>query len=207
MKRRILWLVLAAVLFALAGCGGGDDRPLFEAVIPSNVALDGEIVDVGGVRTRTFADTLPGIFAGVDPDTDAVYRSFLHFSLNTVPLDAVISSATLSIVVKSVDPLTPLDTIPIRVELVSFVPPLEAAYFDLPTIVATSITPPISINDATHSIDIPVTSLMVEAQRLGLDNFQVRLRQENDFTTTVPGLMEIDESSVANEPRLRVLYF
>ncbi|QWV93006.1 hypothetical protein KP004_17830 [Geomonas oryzisoli] len=208
MKRRILWLVLAAVLVALAGCGGGEDRPLFREVIPSDVALDGEIVDVGGVlNPPTFADTVTGIYAGVDPDTGDIYRSFLHFPLTTIPGDALISSATLSFVVKSVDPLTPLDTIPISVELVSFGPPLEAAYFDLPPIVVTSITPPISINDATHRIDIPVTSLMVEAQRQGLANFQVRLRQENDYTTTVPGLMQIDEASVANEPRLTVFYF
>ncbi|WP_224958537.1 DNRLRE domain-containing protein [Geomonas subterranea] len=205
MKKRILWLVLAAVLVALAGCGG-EDRPLFREVIPSTVTLDGEIVDVGGIRTLTFADTVTGIYAGVDPATDDVYRSFLHFPLTTIPGDALISSATLSIVVKSVDLLPPASTIPIVVELVSFGPPLEAAYFNLPAVVATSITPPISINDATHRIDIPVTSLMVEAQRQGLNNFQVRLRQENDFAITA-GLMQIDESSVTNEPRLIVFYF
>lgn len=207
MKRRVLWLVLAAVLAALAGCGGGDDLPLYKEVIPSDVSFDGEIVDVGGVRTTTFADTVTGIYAGVDPDNGDVYRSFLHFPLGAIPLDAVISSATLSLVVKSVDPLTPSDTIPISVELVSFGPPLEAAYFNLPPLVATSITPPISINDATHRIDIPVTALMVEAQRQGLDNFQVRLRQTNDFTTNVPGLMQIDESAVQTEPRLIVYYY
>lgn len=210
MKKYLIGMVLAVALFAMAGCGGGDDHvDLFETVISSDIAVDGDIVeDTTGARAVTRADTVPGIFAGVDPVNEFIYRAFLHFPLDSVPLNAAISSATLSIVIRSVDLVALNATIPIRIELVSFVPPLIISDFDLlPALASTDIFPAISAADVNREVKVNVTGLMREAQRLGLDDFQIRIRQVDDFTTAFPGRIEIDEELAANEPLLTVVYF
>ncbi|WP_224984303.1 hypothetical protein [Geomonas agri] len=211
MKKRFLWLVLAAVLVALAGCGG-NDRPLVQTTIPSDPAVDGDIVDVAGVRTISLVtrDALPGVLAGVDPVNDDVYRAFLSFPLDRIPVNHVISSATLSIVIRSVTVSPPTATIPLRIELVSFTPPLIGTDFDqsiLLPLKTTFVLPPISSADVNREVNIDVTSLMAEAQFQRLPDFQVRIMQDNDLLTTVPGLVEIDEATVANEPLLTVVHF
>ena len=202
-------MLAAAVMLAMAGCGGGhDDRPLIETVIPSDPDVDGDIVQSpAGVRTVTFVGPgITGVFAGVDPDFDDVYRAFLHFPLDSVPLNATIQSATLSIVIRRVFPATAL-AIPIRIELVSFAPPLESNDFLLPPLASTTIIPPISFNDVNREVNVDVTALMVQAQINGEPAFQVRIMQDNDILTAVPGRIEIDEATVANEPLLTVVYF
>ena len=215
MRRNLVWLVLAVLMLAITGCGSsGDDRVFVETVIASDPAVDGDIVDVAGVQTPIVSlvqrDALLGVRAGVDISNDDVYRAFLHFPLASVPLNARIESATLSMVIRSVTVLPPTASIPIRIELVSFTPPLIPDDFDrilLPPIVSTSIVPPISSLDVNREVVVDVTPLMVEAQFRGLDNFQVRILQQDDFTTQVPGLIEIDEATGANEPLLTVVYF
>ncbi len=210
MKGKLLGVVLAALLLVMAGCGGGhDDRPLIETRIPSDVAVDADIVNAGGVLTVTRASTVNGIFAGVDPGNDDVYRAFLHFPLTTVPFNARIRSAELGIVIRSVTVLPPTATIPIWIELVSFDPPVVASDFDrtlLLPLESVSISPPISSADVNREVVVDVTPLMVEAQFRGLRFFQVRIFQESDFTTPVPGLIEIDESTQENAPLLTVVY-
>ncbi|MBU5635269.1 hypothetical protein KOM00_00805 [Geomonas sp. Red69] len=211
MKRRILWLVFAVVLVALAGCGSSD-RPLIETTISSDPAVDGDIVDAAGVRTVSLVnrDGLPGVLAGVDPVNDDVYRAFLHFPLTRVPANHAISSATLSVVIRSVTVVPPTATIPLRIELVSFDPPIITNDFDraiLLPLAATVVSPPITSADVNREVNIDVTSLMAEAQFRGLPDFQVRILQDNDLLTTVPGIVEIDEATVANEPRLTVVHF
>jgi hypothetical protein len=210
MKGKLLGMVLAALLLVVAGCGGGNDgRPLIETRIPSDLAVDADIVNAGGVLTVTRASTVNGIFAGVDPGNDDVYRAFLHFPLTTVPLNARIRSAELGIVIRSVTVLPPTATIPIWIELVSFDPPVVASDFDrtlLLPLESVSISPPISSADVNREVVVDVTPLMVEAQLRGLRFFQVRIFQENDFTTAVPGMIEIDESTQENAPLLTVVY-
>lgn len=211
MKKRILWLVLATVVFALAGCGS-NDRPLIQTTISSDPAVDGDIVDVAGVRTVSLVsrDALTGVLAGVDPVNNDVYRAFLDFPLTRIPTNHIINSATLSIVIRSVTVVPPTATIPLRIELVSFDPPLIGNDFDrsiLLPLATTVVSPPISSADVNREVNIDVTSLMAEAQFRRLPDFQVRILQDNDLLTTVPGLVEIDEETVANEPRLTVVHF
>ncbi|ACH37283.1 lipoprotein, putative [Citrifermentans bemidjiense Bem] len=210
MKGKLLGLVLVGLLLVMAGCGGGhDERPVIETTIPSDVAVDADILNSRGVLTVTPASTVNGVFAGVDPNPtkDDVYRAFLHFPLATVPLNARIRSADLSIVIKSLTVLPPATTVPIRIELVSFTPPVEATDFNqLLPLQSVSIFPPISSADVNREVVVDVTPLMVEAQIRGLRFFQVRIFQENDLTTPVPGLVEIDEETKVNAPLLTVVY-
>ncbi|UPU35830.1 hypothetical protein M1B72_20690 [Geomonas paludis] len=211
MKKRILWLVLAAVLVALAGCGGGEDRPLIETTIASDPAVDGDIVDVAGVRTVSLVtrDALPGVLAGVDPVNDDVYRAFLSFPLTAIPVNHIIRSATLSIVIRSVTVVPPTATIPLRLELVAFDPPLVGNDWDRTILLplANPVVVSVSSADVNREVNIDVTSLMDEAQFRRLPDFQVRILQDDDLNTAVPGIVEIDEATVANEPRLTVVHF
>jgi len=209
MKRNLVGLMMALLMLTVIGCGGGSDRDLIEVVIPSDAAVDGDIVDSGGVRTVTLVgrDEVPGVLAGLDPANGDEYRAFLDFPLGIVPLNARIQSALLSIVIRSVTVLPPTGQIPVRIELVSFVPPLVASDFDrsiLLPLATTTIVPPISSADVNREINVNVTSLMVEAQLRGLPRFQVRILE--DFGFVSPGLIEIDESSEANAPQLIVVY-
>ncbi|HBA88016.1 MAG TPA: hypothetical protein DCZ75_08490 [Geobacter sp.] len=215
MKRTLLWLMMALLLFAVSGCGGGNDEPRFvQKTILSDPDVDGDILDSAGIRTVSLVtrDGLSAIRAGLVPGSSDEYRAFIDFPLTVIPLNAVIQSATLSIVIRSVTVVPPTATIPIRIELVSFdpflTPPLIGNYFDraiLLPLATTTIVPPISSTDVNREVNIDVTSLMVEAQRRGEPDFQVRLLE--DFGVVTPGLVEIDESSDANAPQLTVVYF
>jgi len=161
--------------------------------------------------------TVQSVFAGRDPAAlPDEYRAFLDFPLtgpNGVPLNAVIVSATLDIVIDSVSLQSPGDTIPIRIDLVSFQPPtLIASDFDLgiqSALATTMIVPPISFMDVNHHVFVDVTSLMVQAQNLGLPDFQVRILE--DPLAPFPGLIEINDTTGPNRgtlaPLLQVEYF
>lgn len=208
MKGKLLGVMLVALLLVMAGCGGGhDERPVIETTIPSDVAVDADIVDTGGGRTVTPASAVNGVFAGVNPGNDDVYRAFLHFPLTTVPLNARIRSADLGIVISGLTVLPPTVNVPIKIELVSFDPPVAASDFDLLLpLRSVVIFPPISSADVNREVVVDVTPLMVEAQIRGLRFFQVRISQEGDLTTTAPGMIEIDEATEANAPELTVVY-
>ena len=92
------------------------------------------------------------------------------------PGNAIILSATLDIVINNVFLQSPIDTIPIRIELVS-IPGLTLVQDDfsrsfLSAIAFTTIVPPISSAYVGNHVTIDVTSLMVQAQNLGLLYFQ-----------------------------------
>jgi hypothetical protein len=87
-------------------------------------------------------------------------------------------------------------------DLVSFQPPtLIPADFDRPPLVSLSFD--VFTSDTGATLVVAVTSLMFEAQRLGLQDFQVRLLL--DFTAS-SGLVEIDDSVAATAPLLTVQF-
>lgn len=216
MKRILFAAVTMSIILALSGCGGGggggSTPPTFVAQILSHPAFDGDIqFDPPNVFTVTQGN-VQSVFAGVDPVTGSEFRAFLDFPLTGaggVPGSAFIDSATLDIFIGNNSILPAASSIPIRIELVSFTPPtLVASDYDRiiqPALRVTTIRPPISLSDVGHHVSVDVTSLMVEAQRLGLNNFQIRILEDDGFV--FPGLVEIVDTTINRAPLLTVTYF
>ena len=217
MKKLFLAVSALFLIVMMAGCGGGDDAPaIISTQIISDPAFDGDIArdPVSGAFTVTQGNT-QSVFAGLDPVTGVEFRAFLDFPLTGVggvPGNAAIVRATLDIFINSISPQPLVGTIPIRVDLVSFQPPtLVGTDFDRtiqPALATTTIFPPISQSDLNIHVPIDVTFLMREVQRLGLNDFQVRIMA--DFGT-LSGLIEINDTTGANRtilaPLLEVEYF
>ncbi|MDA8413085.1 MAG: hypothetical protein M0023_04775 [Desulfobacteraceae bacterium] len=213
MKKLLFAAVMMLIAVALSGCGGGSNSPpAFVTQILSNPTYDGDIrLDTSNVFTVTQGN-VPSVFAGIDPVTGSEYRAFLDFPLTGaggVPGNAIINYATLDIFIDSISIQAAANSIPIRIELVSFTPPtLLASDYDRvlqPPLAFTTILPPITRADVFRHVTVDVTPLMVEAQRLGLPNFQVRILE--DFGFVFPGLIEIDDTTVNRAPLLTVSYF
>ncbi|WP_136523933.1 hypothetical protein [Geomonas ferrireducens] len=197
MKRKILWLVLAAVLVALAGCGGGSDRPVLETTIASDLNVDGDIFEPLNGDPRIVAQGST-VLTGVTSTGE--YRGFLSFPLNAIPLDAFIHSATLTFTL-----VPPTDDIPLEMELVSFQPSsgLLPSYYEEGLTVYASSLYTLPAPNAFNQVSFNVTSLMREAQRRGFDDFQLRVLENRDFN--VQGLVELSESNLT-PPKLVVVY-
>jgi hypothetical protein len=216
MKRTFLAAIIVFISIALTGCGGGGSSApatVFSTQILSDPAIDGDIsVPVSGIPIIITQGNTQSVFAGIDPFNLTEFRAFLDFPLSGpggVPANAVIVSATLDIFINNVTVLVPpADTVPIRIDLVSFLPPLIASDFDrtiLTPLSTLSIGSIISADIGTHVL-VDVTSLMVTAQNLGLSDFQVRILE--DFGPVTPGLIEINDTTGVNRvdlaPLLRV---
>lgn len=219
MKKIFLVTVMILMSLAFSGCGSSNSPPTYVASILSDPAYDGDILKSfsNGAYTVTQGMTLgvQSVFAGIDPVSLDESRAFLRFPLsgvNGVPLDAVIISASLDIVISSIRPQPLTTTIPIRIDLVSFQPPnLIGDDFDRtlqPALATKTIFPPISQSDFGQHVTIDVTALMREAQRLGLPDFQVRIME--DLGVVTAGLIEINDTTGANRsvlaPLLEVVY-
>ena len=221
MKKTLLSAIMVFLILALTGCGNDHNNatPTIVTQILTDSVYDGDILEnPPGVFTITqgMSPTVQSVFAGIDPSSGAESRAFLDFPLtganNGVPGNAVIVSATLDIVIDSVQSLA--STIPIRIDLVSFQPPiLLATDFDLgiqPALATTTIL----ISSANVAVNphvlVDVTSLMEEAQNRVLPDFQVRILQDPSVVAP-PGLIEIDDTTGANRtllaPLLQVQYF
>ncbi len=206
MRRKFLAAMMVFISLALTSCG--DDHvnaPAFVTDIISDPAFDGDIEQSSvGVFTITQGNT-QSVFTGIDPVSFSEFRAFLDFPLSGpggVPVNAGIISATLDIVINSIS--TQSGTIPIRIDLVAFQPPtLTATDFDRiiqPALATTTISPPISAADIGRHVFVDVTSLMIEAQRLGVVNFQIRILE--DLGPVSPGLIEINDTTGVNRPTL-----
>jgi hypothetical protein len=212
MKIPVVVLLVATLTLVSCGGGGGSSPPIIVTQILSDPVYDGDIaLNVSGVYNVAQSNT-QSVFAGIDPATGTEYRAFLDFPLGGpggVPLYAVISSAYLDIFIDDIQPLT--GTIPIRIDLVSFQPPwLQVSDFNLADQPAlATIWFPIYQTDFLQHVVVDVTSLMREAQRLGLPDFQVRIME--DLGPVVPGLIEINDTTGANRsllaPLLEVAYY
>ena len=215
-------LALAYPAISLAGCGGGDGGvapppPPLTTQILSDPGFDGDIEQTSPISftiTQGMSPTVQTVFAGIDPVARTEFRAFLDFPLTGaggVPGSAIIDSAFLDIHIDSLPP--GVGSIPILIELVSFQPPtLLETDFDRslqPALASVVVSPPISQADVGTNVSIDVTPLMVEAQNLGLVDFQVRIME--DLGPAIPILMEIDDTTGVNRdtfaPLLTVNYF
>ncbi len=219
MHLKTLAIAASCVLLALTGCGGGNDGPppTFTTQILSDSGYDGDIEQTSpdtATVTQGMSPTVQNVLAGIDPVAGTEFRAFLDFPLTGsggVPGDAAIDSAFLEVFVDDLQPSNAV--IPVRVELVTFQPPtLLPTDFDRtlqPPLAFTTISPRLSGADVGTYVPIDVTGLMVEAQRRGLPDFQVRIML--DLGPPVPGLFAIDDSTGANRsaraPLLTVTYF
>ena len=216
---RIFAIVFACAASSLSGCGGGSDSgppPAITTQILSDSGFDGDIQQTSStyIVTQGMTATVQSIFAGIDPATQTEFRAFLDFPLTGtggVPGNARIESAFLDIYINSLQPGTA--TIPILIDLVSFQPPtLLATDFDRglqPPLAYVRVSPPFTQADVGTNVSIDVTSLMVQAQQMGLADFQVRIME--DLGPAITGLIEINDTTGANRalhaPALTVTYF
>jgi hypothetical protein len=222
MKRIILAALAAFMILAFTGCGDGGNNPppLFSTKILSDPLYDGDLQKdpVTGVIIKNQGN-LPSVFAGIDPVSLVEFRAFLNFPLTGptgVPGNAIIESAFLDIFINSIATQRLSDTIPLRIDLVSFQPPnligtnfdrtLQPEDFDTilqPALATVTVFPPISQADSGRLVTVDVTPLMVVAQRRGELDFQIRIMEDLGIVT--PGLIRINDIAIA--PALRVTYF
>ena len=217
MKKLFFAALMTFIITTLIGCGG-DSHPAPQPVVAqifSDPAVDGDIMQYPqDIFTITQGNTQI-VYAGVDPANGAEYRAFLSFPLSGpsgVPSNAVIESASLDIVINSIYPQPLNGTIPIRIDLISYpTPTLFTSDYDRafqPALLTFTIEPPISQADFGQHVALDVTSFMLEAQRLGLPDFQVRILE--DFGAASNGLIEINDTTGPNRealaPLLQVVY-
>lgn len=214
-------IAVAIAALGLTACGGGDGGspppPRLTTQISSDPAFDGDIEQTSSSSftvTPGMSATVQSVFAGIDPATLNEFRAFLDFPLTGtggVPSAATIETASLDIYVNSLQPST--GSLPLLIELVAFQPPtLIATDFDRtaqPALASLSVSPPFTRSDVGTNVSIDVTSLMVQAQLKGLNEFQVRIME--DLGPAIPVLMEINDSTGADRamraPVLTVTYF
>jgi hypothetical protein len=217
---RIPLIALACGILSLSGCGGGDDIHVPDTVtthILSDARFDGDIERTAPnalTVTQGMSSNVQSVLVGIDPVGGTEFRAFLDFPLTGsggVPGRAFIDSAFLEIYIDNLEPIS--GKLPVRVDLVAFQPPtLIETDFDRtlqPALASVIVTPDISRTDVGTFVPIDVTSLMAEAQRRRLVDFQVRIME--DLGPAIPVLMIIDDSTGANRasraPLLTVTYF
>lgn len=201
--------VVCALLY-LAGCGGGSSTtflpPPVVTQILSDPRYDGDIEQISAgsfVVTQGMSPSIQSVLAGTDPTAGTEFRAFLNFPLGGsagVPLNAIIDSAFLEVLIDNVIPRN--GAVSIRVELVAFQPPtLIGTDFDrsiLPPLGAVLVEGLVTAADIGHFVPVDVTSLMVQAQHRGLVDFQVRILE--DLGPTNFTLIEIDDSITSARP-------
>ncbi len=202
MRARTLTLLVLWLVLPLAGCGDDEPAiPVFEARILSDQPRDGDIAfdPVNGFRITQGPSTVFFGFDELDPNVPE-YRAFLDFPLDgstgfdAVPANAVIVSATLDLFVNEVSFSS--GAIPTLLDLVQY--PLSGLtpgdYSSVPLEFRSLDFLP---SDQGNYVSIDVTSLMVEAQRRGLADFQVRFLL--DFVPNPSGFVGIED-----QPRVLV---
>jgi hypothetical protein len=219
MYLKTLGIAAACALLTLGGCGGGGDNPpeTFTTQILSDPVYDGDIEQTTPDTvqiTQGMSPTVQSVLAGIDPVAGTEFRAFLDFPLTGpggVPGNAGIESAFLEVFIDDLQPANAV--VPVLVDLVTFQPPtLLATDFDRtlqPPLAFTRLSPALAHADVGTYVPIDVTALMVEAQRRGLPDFQVRIME--DLGPPIVGLFAIDDSTGSNRsaraPLLTVTYF
>jgi hypothetical protein len=206
--RKIGILGLVGVLAVLlAGCGGGGGDGPHTVVIQSlsDQPADGDIgFTAPGTFTISQANVTKNVLYGIDSG-GTEFRAFLDFPLDgstgggVVPLGAAIVSAYIEVFVNNVSISSPVPTL---LDLVPFpITGLTSADFNsTPFLTRPSFD--IFRSDINTFVRIDVTSLMVEAQRRGLPDLQLRFLL--DFIPGASGLVEIDDGAAGRAPLLTV---
>jgi hypothetical protein len=215
--KKFLLLGMAAVLAAiLGGCGGGSvaSTNIFGQTL-SQQRSDGDVSfdPVSSTFTIALATSTGNVIFGINdavPDANSVeFRAFLDFPLDgsnggdAIPLSATIASADIEVFVSRVDFAS---TVPTLLDLITYDPvagPTSADYLNPTPLAFRSLD--FFGTDAGNFVRIDVTSLMVEAQRLGLRNFQVRFLL--DFVPGAAGLVTLADAGTGTAPLLTVEYF
>jgi hypothetical protein len=216
----ILASAVACAIVGLTGCGGGhhdDPPPLLSTQILSDPSIDGDIEQFGANSFTITQGTEQSVLAGInpaDPNNPSEFRAFLDFPLGGpagVPGQAVINSATLEIFIDDLQPQG--GAVPLLIDLVNTLPRLELRSTDydrsaLPALA--SVQTSAREADVGHSIMVDVTALMVQAQRQGLGDFQIRILQDL-VPNPVPTVITIDDTTGSQRPKfaplLTVEYF
>ena len=202
-------ICIVGALLCLAACGGNGDGvpPQVVTQILSDSRFDGDIEQTSPASytvTQGMSLSVQSILAGIDPTTGSEFRAFLDFPLSGsdgVPGDAIIDSAFLEVLVDNLIPDN--GSVPIRVELVAFQPPiLIGTDFDRaaqPPLGAVLVSGDVTAADIGHFLPVDVTPLMIQAQQLGLVDFQLRIMEE--LGPPIFTLMEIDDTIAADRPQ------
>jgi hypothetical protein len=214
MSRNLFAALTFSIILILSGCGSSGSSspaPTFSTQILSSAANDGDISVLNTIPLVTQGN-LASVFAGIDAASGTEYRAFLDFPLTGsggVPGSAIIDSATLDIFIDSLAIQPAANSVPIRIDLVTFPPnPLLASDFSQ-TVLATKRSA-IFRSDVNHHVVIDVTGLMAvaQAQVPPLPDFQVRISEDLSAIPdgTFDGLVEIHEATVGRAPLLGVIY-
>jgi hypothetical protein len=203
---------LMCILSCLGGCGGGDGGGYAAPQqvvthILSDPAYDGDIEQTSSTSftiTQGMSGSVQTVLAGIDPTAGTEFRAFLDFPLggpDGVPGDAIIDSAYLEVLVDNLIPSN--GSLPVRVELVEFQPPtLTPEQFDRsaqPALGAVLVSGDVTSADVGQYVSVDVTTLMAQAQQLGLTNFQVRVME--DLGPAIGVLMEMDDTIQSDRPQ------
>jgi len=151
----------------------------FTAIILSDQPTDGDIAFDSVTSVYSVTKGPSAILFGIDSADPhhPEYRAFLDFPLDgstgddVIPLDASIVSATLKI---SVDFVDFASTVPVLLDLVQYPVVTGLTFADYNSAFLATRSLDIFDFDAGNDVLIEVTSLMAEAQRRGLADFQVR---------------------------------
>lgn len=212
--KKLVVLGLAVVLAAaLAGCGGGDHvsttflaQTLSDARADGDVSFDPLTSTFTTARASSTGNVIFGINDAVPGPNSVEFRAFLDFPLDgsngggSVPLSAIIVSADIEVFVSRVDFAA---TVPTLLDLITFDPvagPVAADYTNPTPLAFRSLD--IFSTDAGNFVRIDVTTLMQEAQRRGLRNFQVRWLL--DFVPGAAGLVTLADAGSSTAPQLTV---
>ena len=181
-------VILLVFMLAFAGCGGG--RTIHTASILSDWYSDGDIGYLSGdptpyIVTQGWDQGVSCLYFGFDwYDSDREYQAFLTFPLDgstgdAVPLGASIESAILIVNIRELD----VPWVRTNLELVKYTPGglLYTDFYKAPLAARNGVD--FYQSDEGFDVAIDVTSLMIEAQALGLPDFQVRFR----VTSTITG--------------------
>jgi hypothetical protein len=207
-----LWLIITFMVTMLVNCRVAyhdDDAPaIYEIKIVSDPAADGDIALSPSHDFTVFSASATGaVLAGVDPVYEDEFRGFLSFPLrgsHGVPTYADIESATLEIFISDVTECSPRTGVPLLIDLVSFSPPnLITSDFDRAPLL-TLYANIVFADDAGFFLSFDVTSLMVEAQRLDMNNFQLRFSLDSALADS--GLIEIEDGEQETAPFISVSY-